>query len=52
MSVNTTSPAILFGGTWEAINGRFLLGSSSSYPLGGIGGEASHILTENEVKKI
>ena len=37
-SVNTTSPASLFGGSWEKIEGRFLLGSSSEYELGDIGG--------------
>ena len=26
MSVNATNPAELFGGTWEQIKGRFLLG--------------------------
>lgn len=29
MSVNSTSPATLFGGTWEQLPGRFLLGSGS-----------------------
>lgn len=29
MSVNSTSPATLFGGTWEQIKGRFLLGTGS-----------------------
>lgn len=45
MSVNSTSPDILFGGTWEKIEGRFLLGSSSSYALGGTGGAATVALT-------
>lgn len=27
MSVNSTSPAMLFGGTWEQIKGRFLVGT-------------------------
>lgn len=27
MSVNATSPTTLFGGTWEAISGRFLIGT-------------------------
>lgn len=27
MSVNATNPAELFGGTWEQIKGRFLLGA-------------------------
>lgn len=37
MSVSSTSPATLFGGTWERISERFLLGASSSYPAGGTG---------------
>lgn len=45
MSVNSASPADLFGGTWEQIQGRFLLGASNSYAAGSVGGEASHTLT-------
>lgn len=29
MSVNSTNPSILFGGTWEKIQGRFLLGAGT-----------------------
>lgn len=29
MSVNNTSPATLFGGTWEKIEGRYLLGAGT-----------------------
>lgn len=49
MSVNSTSPEVLFGGTWEQIQGRFLLGMSSSYPAGSSGGEATHKLTVSEM---
>lgn len=49
MNVNSTNPGTLFGGTWEQIQGRFLLGMSSSYPAGSSGGEESHILTEAEI---
>lgn len=49
MSVNATNPKNLFGGTWEQIQGRFLLGMSSSYPAGSQGGEATHTLTANEM---
>ena len=49
MSVNSTSPEVLFGGTWEQIQGRFLLGMSSSYPAGSTGGEATHTLTDSEL---
>ena len=49
MNVNSTNPGTLFGGTWEQIQGRFLLGMSSSYPAGSQGGEAEHTLTLNEI---
>ena len=49
ISVNNTNPGTLFGGTWEQIQGRFLLGMSSSYPAGSQGGEATHTLTESEM---
>ena len=41
MSLNSTDPATLFGGTWTAIEGRFLIGSSSSYTAGTTGGSAT-----------
>ena len=49
MSVNSTNPGTLFGGTWQRIEGRFLLGASSTYGAGSTGGEASHTLTVNEI---
>lgn len=49
MSVNATNPKDLFGGTWEQIKGKFLLGMSSSYPAGSTGGEAQHTLTTSEI---
>lgn len=49
MSVSSTSPASLFGGTWERISDCFLLGASSSYPAGGTGGESTHKLTQSEL---
>lgn len=51
MSMNATSPGALFGGTWERIAyGRMLIGADgSSYPVGSMGGEAAHALTEAEM---
>lgn len=49
MSVNASNPGTLFGGTWEQIQGKFLLGMSSSYPAGSQGGEEKHRLTNNEL---
>ena len=44
ISVNSVSPATLFGGTWEQIQDRFLLSAGSTYTAGNTGGvsENSH----------
>lgn len=54
ISVSSTSPETLFGGTWEQIKGRFLLacgdnGDGWNYSPGSIGGEPVHTLTVNEM---
>ena len=49
MSVNSTNPKNLFGGTWEQIQGKFLFGMDSSYPAGSTGGEITHALTIDEM---
>lgn len=49
MSANNTDPALLFGGTWEQISGKFLLSADSSHAAGTTGGAASHTLTAAEL---
>lgn len=49
MSVNNTSPATLFGGTWEQLKDRFLLGAGGTYTAGSIGGESAHMLTSDNL---
>lgn len=49
MSVNSTSPATLFGGTWVRIQNTFLLAAGSTYAAGTTGGEATHTLTTDEM---
>ena len=49
ISVNSTSPASLFGGTWEQIKDRFLLAAGSTYTAGSTGGEAEHTLVISEI---
>ena len=49
MSVNSTNPSELFGGTWERIQDRFLLASGTTYTNGSTGGEATHTLTVDEI---
>lgn len=51
LSVTDANPAALFGGTWERIGGRFLLGADSTYAAGSTGGEAAHTLTVDEMPK-
>lgn len=51
ISVNKTSPQTLFGGTWEAIQGKFLLGQSNAHKAGSTGGEENHTLTVGEMPK-
>ena len=41
ISIESTSPASLFGGTWEQLEDRFLIGAGSSYAAGGTGGRTS-----------
>jgi len=50
MTMAGTSPAVLFPGTeWEKLEGRFLLGTSADCAAGQTGGEAEHVLTEQEM---
>lgn len=57
-STNNVSPATFLGGTWEEINGRFLVaqgnnGQSGNYALnlsaGATGGEKNHTLLTSEM---
>ena len=52
ISENATSPAELYGGTWERIEGKFIMGASDTYQAGSTGGEAEHTLTEGELPNI
>lgn len=49
MSANNVSPQTFLGGTWQQIQGQFLLAASDSYPAGSTGGEAAHVLTIPEM---
>ena len=51
LSVNSTNPSVLFGGTWEQIKDKFLLSAGDSYSAGTTGGEAEHELTTAETPK-
>lgn len=49
VSVNSTNPGTLFGGTWQRIEDTFLLASGSTYEAGTTGGEAEVTLTEAQM---
>lgn len=48
-STDPTSPADLFGGTWEQIKDVFLLAAGDSHEAGATGGEETHVLTAAEM---
>lgn len=49
MSTVNVNPATLFGGTWEQLEDRFLLGAGTTYTAGDTGGEATHTLVKAEL---
>ena len=49
MSLSSTDPKTLFGGTWERLKDRFLLAAGDRYSAGATGGEATHTLTKDEM---
>lgn len=60
MSVNSTNPSTLFGGTWQKIEGRFLIGvgkntddNNETWEItsGQAHGEYNHMLTIDEMPK-
>lgn len=48
-SDDPTSPASFIGGTWERIEGKFIMGASDTYPAGATGGEESVKLTTKNI---
>lgn len=58
ISLNSISPAVFIGGTWEMIPGRFLIGAGTwkdarnetkSFSAGAVGGAFNHTLTAREM---
>jgi len=49
LSVNSTNPGTIFGGSWEQIKDRFLLACGNTYSNGATGGESSHTLSVDEM---
>lgn len=48
-SNDPTSPASFIGGTWERVEGEFIMGASSAFPVGTTGGSATHTQTVAEM---
>ena len=49
ISINSTDPSSLFGGTWERIKDTFLLAAGDQYTVGNTGGASTHTLTNAEL---
>lgn len=49
ISLDSTNPSSLFGGTWEQLTGVFPFACDSSHAAGTTGGEATHTLTIAEM---
>ena len=49
LSVNSTNPGTIFGGTWVQLQDRFLLGAGSTYSNGATGGAATVTLTTSQI---
>ena len=49
MSVDPTSPAELFGGSWEELKDKFLIGAGNSYAVNNTGGETAVTLTSDQM---
>ena len=42
LSLSATNPSTYFGGTWELIKDKFLIGAGGSYNVNATGGSANH----------
>ena len=51
VSNDPTSPASFIGGTWERIEGEFIMGASDTYPAGSTGGEAKVAITVEQMPR-
>lgn len=49
LSMNSTEPSVLFGGTWQRIQDRFLLAVGTTHYPGETGGEETHELSIHEL---
>lgn len=52
VSDDPTSPAELFGGTWEQIKDRFIMAAGDTYAAGSVGGKASVTLEARNIPRL
>ncbi len=52
ISENATSPAELYGGTWERIEGKFIMGASDAYPAGSTGGSVTISIKQTNLPNV
>lgn len=52
VSNDPTSPAEMFGGTWEQIKDRFIMAAGDTYAAGSVGGKASVALEARNIPKL
>nr|DAG27705.1 MAG TPA: baseplate protein [Caudoviricetes sp.] len=52
VSDDPTSPASFIGGTWERVEGKFIMGANDTYPAGSTGGKASVTLEARNIPKL
>lgn len=48
MTSSSTNPSNILGGTWRAVEGRFLLGASSSYAVDSTGGSKDAVVVSHD----
>jgi hypothetical protein len=51
-SNDLTSPASFIGGTWERIEGMFIMGASDTYPAGSTGGSATISIKQTNLPNV
>lgn len=52
VSNDPTSPASFIGGTWERIEGKFIMGASDTYPAGSTGGSTSVAIAKTNLPNV
>lgn len=51
MNISDINPSKYFGGVWEKIQNAFLFGASDKHPAGEVGGEETHLLSNEEMPR-